>query len=169
MSPEKEDKNALENKRLNPQCRTVEIGVRHLREVTIYPLSLKDEKKLVELFTDAMTAIMNLQQQPDVAVASWLVTFISENLETLTNLVMPDENGTVTEEITNLQAAEIAEIIYETNFEPIVKKVQSLSGKINIPSLTERQSRRSSKTTDSTGSKTSSKKRSKKGESREDR
>jgi len=43
-----------ESKKLNPQITDVDIGVRDLRTIKIYPLSLKDEK----LFGDAFQKML---------------------------------------------------------------------------------------------------------------
>ena len=46
-----------ELKDLNPQIVDVEIGIRSLRKITLYPLSVTDQLKMSDLITKASAAV----------------------------------------------------------------------------------------------------------------
>lgn len=160
---------ASENK-LNPQVRTVTIGVRTLRKIKVYPLSLKDQLDLSDLIVESLqkyNEIVADTKKPDIQVlsevAEFVINLINENIDSLIDKVTDrEEDVNLLEQITNDQAFEIGQIIYEVNFSKLLKNVKSLFGEEPMPEqLLKRQSQRSAKST-ATNSKTSSIKATKK-------
>jgi len=133
--------------KINPQITTVEVGVRSLREVTIYPLSLADQTKSARIIAKAFQAVMEklallgelsedidsggsvaavAKQLSNVDVAEQVVTIIQDNLELILDLVT-DENEKITMvELTNDQFYTLVEIIYEVNYEKVSKNFIAL-------------------------------------------
>lgn len=146
-----------DNEKLNPQITHTEIGVRNLRNITIYPLSMAAELKLSDLITKVLQAVSKAQDQEDLEFVSVIVDLIKDNLGAMIEMVTDNEKGeTILSEITNLQAVELAEIIYDINFAGAIKKAIGLFEKVrSIGSPAERSLPQSVNNTVDTGSNTS--------------
>jgi ACT domain-containing protein len=92
--------------------------------------------------------------QSELGIATFMAEAIKGNM-TLLLKKATDEGEEVLTEITNMQATEIAEIIYEVNYESIVGKVRSLVEKIQSQFQSPKLSPSPSEDTDSTISPTS--------------
>ena len=131
--------------KLNPQIQTIEIGVRSLRAVEIFPLSLSDQTKTARILAKAFQEVMgrlssfeeskedgdgNLvsiaAQLSDIDVVEFIASAIQDNLEIILKLVV-DENETISmDELTNEQFYELAEIVYVVNYEVASKNFVTL-------------------------------------------
>ena len=49
-----------EDRKLNPQIRIVEVGKKDLREVSIYPLSMKDQTDLSDIISEGLSAFFEM-------------------------------------------------------------------------------------------------------------
>jgi hypothetical protein len=114
---------------LNPQITTTVIGIRSLREINIYPLSMADQLEVTDLVAGAIKGYIMEGDQSELGVATFVAEAIKQNMTLLLEKAT-DEGKEVLSEITNVQATEIAEIVYEVNYESIVGKVRSLVEKI---------------------------------------
>lgn len=121
-----------DQKRLNPQITETDIGVRSLRTITIYPLSMADQIKMTDLITEALKAFVLKKDEKDIAFVEFMVDLIKENMNRILAMVTdikPDED--LLGEITNLQASEIAKILYEVNYEGTIKNLKDLFEKVS--------------------------------------
>ncbi len=118
-----------DDQRLNPQINIATIGVRELREISIYPLSMADQLEVTDLVAAAIKGYVEAGDQSELGVATFVAEAIKKNVSLLLKKAT-DEGEEVLAEITNMQATEIAEIIYEVNYESILGKVRSLVEKI---------------------------------------
>lgn len=157
MNPENE------SKRLNPQIREVEIGVRVLRSIKIYPLSMADQLKLSNAITTALKGFFAMGDQSDVAFVVYILEVIKKDMGTILELLTDEEDrngGPLLDDITNEQMTNIAEIVYEVNYKTLSKKVNDLlkrAPKGSLPPL-KRSLRGSSGNTQATDLKTSTEK-----------
>jgi len=117
-----------ENAKLNPQITDVEIGIRNLRKITIYPLSMGDQLKLTDMIIKALTAQVEKAGSTALSVA-FIVNVIHENIGKILGMVS-DEEESVLDELTNSQALEIAEILFDVNYGSVAKNFKSLSEKL---------------------------------------
>ena len=117
-----------EQQKLNPQITDVEIGIRNLRNITIYPLSMGDQLKLTDLIIKAITDQVGDGAGADLSVA-FIVKVIHENIGKILTMVS-DEKETVLYELSNLQAIAIADIIFDVNYGSVAKNFKSLSEKL---------------------------------------
>lgn len=148
-----EDKKMEKN--LNPQIHEVEIGVRGLRKVTIYPLSLGDQFKMSDLVKEVLIAFFNqVGDDPELSpeVASVFFELFKQNFPLLIGLIMKDEDPVkLQEEVTNDQFSNIVEMVWRDNFEVPAKKLKGLFKrelpKVDLSQL-ERPSPASADTTD---------------------
>ena len=154
------------DKRINPQIKSVEIGILKLRKIKIYPLSMADQLELTELINKTMKSFFESDRDGEdetLVFVSFIVKTIQENIGTILGFVSPNETPVkIMQEITNQQLSEIVRIVYQDNYEGPVKNVMSLFPTEKIQSVLERQSQRSVKDT-ITKLKTSTGKASKKG------
>lgn len=126
-----------DDQKLNPQIRKTQIGIREMREITVWPLSMADQLEVTDLIAAAIRGYIESGDQSELGVATFVAEAIKENV-TLLMKKATDEGDEVLQEITNLQAVEIAEIIYEVNFESLVGKVRSLVEKIQKQFLSQK-------------------------------
>ena len=126
---------------INPQVRSVTIGKRTLRKISIYPLSLGDQLDLTDLINQAVNSF--LQLSPDMSdeamiqFVAFVLKLIKENIDRLLEMIT-SEGVTILKEITNEQLMDIVEVVYKDNFEGPIKKARSLfpavKGQTEIPS-----------------------------------
>jgi len=126
-----------ELQKLNPQITEIEIGIRELRKVKVYPLSMADQLKLTDTITKAIAEQAHMLGQ-DIAVIAFIVKIIQENLGTVLSMATDEDGNAMLSEISNLQAAAIAGTVYETNYGIVVKNFNGLFGKLKALFLSER-------------------------------
>ena len=51
--PEKKKDKSVKVQDVNPQVKSIKLGVRTLRKITIYPLSVADQLELTDMITEA--------------------------------------------------------------------------------------------------------------------
>ncbi len=144
--------------KMNPQITTVEIGIRKVEIITMYPLSIADQFSMSELITEALQAFFNKkdstsddeqevvdlpEQMKDIEFVSFCIDLIQTNLVKILTLVT-DHTTTVKaskllDKITNDQMATIATIIYQMNYENSLKNAVGLFQKVmsNLPGKTQ--------------------------------
>jgi hypothetical protein len=145
--------------KLNPQIAEVPIGVRDLEMLKIYPLSMADQLELTDIVQQTINAYFTGEDQSDLAFAAFIVTVLKENLPRVLRLITDhttDRQVTaLMRKITNDQAVTIGEVVYRTNYETLLKNVNSLLDRVNAPSPARRPSLPSLNDTADTESKTS--------------
>ena len=126
-----------ENSKINPQAVEIEIGIRSLRNIIIYPLSIADQMKMTDLIAKAIAAFFEVEQdgldeeKKTMEFVSFIIELIKDNIGRILSFVT-DENDQdkLLGELTNGQLILIAEIIFITNFESISKNAVSLFKKV---------------------------------------
>lgn len=118
-----------EEKRLNPDIVEVDVGVRELKTLHVYPLSFRDQMEATELITQALQAITARQDSNDVEFVAGLLEVLKANMGRVLELVTdPEERGEdLLADLTNNQACELAEEIYRVNYEAIQKKIMAVA------------------------------------------
>lgn len=120
---------------LNPQIREVDYGVRSLRKLTIYPMSMADQKKFGSMFQEIIEEYLN--QTPDgpmnasdlLPFATMVLKLIGENIKELLKLITDlrdRELDTFFDEVTNVQMSNIINAVYEENFDTPSKNLTGL-------------------------------------------
>jgi hypothetical protein len=137
--------------RLNPQIKDVEIGIRNLRSIKIYPLSVSDQLTATNLVTSALQVFMTNKdvKNNDLLFVAFMLEQIRTNASEILKMVL-DENESpesVLKEMSNEQMMVIVKAIYEVNYESLSKNVKSLLEK-KKESVSERQSQQSVKSMD---------------------
>ena len=114
---------------LNPQIQSMEIGVKALRTVTFYPLSMADQFTLSDIITAAVEEYGSVEESSDVDIFKTIMSAIQDNLIVILNLITDDNEDVTLNELTNNQFADICEMIYSVNFESASGKFKSLFNK----------------------------------------
>lgn len=122
---------------LNPKIREVVIGIRELKKIKIYPLSVRDHLDAKEMVVDTLAALFNGYEDPknmeNTEFLSRFMTLLSTNLDKIIKLVTDSTEGDVLDDIDVEQAVEIGNIIYEVNYSflsktagPLIKKIKKV-------------------------------------------
>ena len=117
----------MSEKKINPQIREVNIGIRELRSISIYPLSMADQMKMVDLIKGIFGSVYEVTQKDAVSsveIADVVIEKIKEHLPKLLQYVTDEE--IFLEELTNFQFTEIVGHVYKDNFEDASKNVKGL-------------------------------------------
>lgn len=115
---------------LNPRICTTHIGLKELREITIYPLSVGMQAKTVELVTLLINRIADnsLEGLSDIELAEMFGGSIIENITKILEFVADPKDAVTVDEIDNTQMVEIISIIVKNNFGDSVKKLKAIWG-----------------------------------------
>lgn len=108
---------------LNPTIRELQVGIRKLRTIKIYPLSMHCQFELTEIIVEA---ISKFTQGEENAAVKELISLIQTNLRKILEFVTDEKPDELFKDMTNGQGVELAKIIYEVNYENELKNVQDL-------------------------------------------
>jgi hypothetical protein len=123
--------------RLNPNIKKVEIGVKELKEITIYPLSLADEIELTDVISKGFSLLSDEDSGNDRKLVMVVMNFIVQNLPKVLEYITEEKPEEVLADITNDQAFEIALIVFQVNFERSIKNFKDLVEKSKVTEQTE--------------------------------
>jgi len=121
---------------LAPASVKVVLGVRKLREIEIFPLSLADQ---IALSNKVAEELVNFRQWMDEGETATNVQFVSavsecirKNLDEVMGMITDSKpvGSCFIEEITNVQLVNIVTAIWDMNFEDAAKNFKDLSKKI---------------------------------------
>ena len=114
-----------------PSFRTIVVGIKDPQERKVYPLSWSDTRKIQTLIYYCFSKVVDSEIKDPVSIYQFIFETIYENLILVANLVLEGEDITG-EELSAAQATELANIVYDMNFEIIVKNLQSLLQKASM-------------------------------------
>lgn len=106
---------------LNPAIKEVTIGIRKLRKIKIYPLSMADQLTFSGTVIGSLVDMFSQRELPTITFASLIHKIISEKLGSLLVLIT-DDGEKLLSELTNEQAFQIAEIVYSVNYGTLEEK-----------------------------------------------
>jgi membrane protease subunit (stomatin/prohibitin family) len=120
-----------DSKKLNPQIRVFEFGIRELREMTIYPLSVADQFKLSDIIADAADKLakkqVNVNTMKNKDFVKLFMELFRENANKIIKLVTDDsKTNDYLAELTNTQLVELGDLIYVMNYESAAKNFMGL-------------------------------------------
>lgn len=108
-----------ENYNLAPDIRKTIIGIRKPKEITVYPVSIASENELLTEFVSLFSSFTDLSGVSDAELINTIKDSIFENIEQIITHVTEEEIDL--NEITNNQLLALGEIIFEVNFEVLLK------------------------------------------------
>lgn len=118
-----ESKTSLKN-----DIRKVTIGIKEPRDITIYPLSLQDQLDLLDRISE-YTQTFKDSDFSDITneqAIEFLKAVLIENLTLILSYVTTEKDRPELRELTNNQFYTLVEIIYEVNFEGVLKNSKNL-------------------------------------------
>ena len=119
-----------DNRTLNPDAVEIQVGVKTLRSVTIYPLSINDQMKLTDKFTEVIQEFGKFDRETmtNEDAVNFFKDFLSKNLpEFMEFVVNPEEQAVPTlDEVTNKQLGVIADTVFRINYEDLIKNFKDL-------------------------------------------
>jgi hypothetical protein len=119
----------LMSQSMNPRVRVLEVGIRTIRKIKIYPLSVADQFELSDSITEGIQLYAKEAGESLTAESvSKLIDLIRKKLPDILRLITPEEKNSkaLLKELDNYQLAEIAQIVFEDNYGEPVKKLVSL-------------------------------------------
>ena len=121
-----------EKKKINPQIADLEIGIRNLRTIKIYPLSLGDQLEMTDIITETAQKFFasreEIETKNDMDFAQFFVSILRDNIKKILGLITDETD--IMKEISNIQTVDLANLIYEMNYAESIKNAQSLFKKI---------------------------------------
>lgn len=115
---------------MNPSITSVEVGIRKLREVTIYPLSVHDQLKATEIITEVVNKFATFSGLEDAMVIDSIIKILRPNISAILKLVVDENEEISLSELTNPQLESIINIIFAANYKDVIKNSQDLLGKM---------------------------------------
>jgi hypothetical protein len=166
--PEKKKSKSVKVEEVNPQVKSVKVGVRTLRKVPIYPMSVADQLELTDMITEAVGVFFSMEAEKKteglpMEFIVFAVSLIKENMgEVITKITGEQDSDALLSDMTNEQMSEIVEIVYKDNFEgPFGRLVDMFQGEdeeTKVESILEKLQPQSAESTEPTDSTTSSEK-----------
>jgi len=115
---------------MNPDITSVEVGIRKLREVTIYPLSVGSQLEATEIIAKVVNSIAGFEGLDDSEVIEKFLGVLRTSLKQILNLVLDEKEEIDFHELTNPQLENIVNVLFDKNYRDIVKNSKDLVGKI---------------------------------------
>jgi len=109
---------------MNPDITTVKVGVRKLKEITIYPLSIASQLSATELIGEIVAKFASFEDVAEAEVVQIFLDILKDNVGKLLAFVTDEKIDL--EELTNPQLEAIVNVIYDCNYRGIVKNSKDL-------------------------------------------
>ena len=120
--PEKKKKIRIED--VNPQVKEIKIGLRILRKIKVYPLSVADQLELTDMITEAVGMFFSLDAEgkmkegPPMEFVVFVFELIKTNIgEIVTKVTGEEDSDTILSDMSNDQLTDMVSIVYRENFE----------------------------------------------------
>jgi hypothetical protein len=123
-----------ELEQLNPRAKTLTIGTRKLKNISIYPLSFADEGKFVDEIIQAFIRFMAIpeEERSNAVLITMANDLINTNIPKILSFIIDQEEiekafgagANILSYVDNDQLLDIVRVVYDQNFgESIQKKV----------------------------------------------
>lgn len=128
---------------VNPRIRELEVGIKEIRTIKIYPLSIADQ----EQFTDTIVSLFNeffveqgedgktkMEKMDNVEIIKTIFGEIKKHIRTLIKMTTNEDPNQMLNEMDTHQLSELVDIFWESNYaflsnNKVVKQLNSaLSG-----------------------------------------
>jgi len=116
------------------ETREMEVGIKNLKKITIYPLSFAAQKKFAGKIAELIEEFSKQAEDDEsstLKMVNLIIGLLEENIVEISNLVTEDDIDL--ENVTNDQILDLCTNIYEMNYEGAGKKVKKLME--NVKSL----------------------------------
>lgn len=113
----------------NKKIKQIEVGVRELRKVYVYPLSMQDQFDLVDRLSEVIQEVggnLNMETITNEEALTFMQNLIKDNLMVALEYVTDEDERPTLKELTNDQFFEFVDIIFSVNFEDAIKNFKDL-------------------------------------------
>jgi hypothetical protein len=117
----------MSERTLNPDIKEINIGIKEVHPIKIYPLSIQDQFDITNRLVDVISQFgdqTNFESNEDAL--KFLQEIITDNLSVILEYVTTEDDRPTFRDLTNNQCYEIAEVIFQVNYEAFVKNSQNL-------------------------------------------
>ncbi len=114
---------------LNPDIREIEIGIKEPRSLTIYPLSVRDQFVMSDLIASVLSNLSQSSEEnteDQMGFIKEIIVAIKQNIVQFLTFVVDEDPEDLLSELTNNQVFALAKVVYEVNYEGVVKNAQDL-------------------------------------------
>lgn len=121
-----------ENEKINPQAQILTIGIKSLRNITIWPLSVGDQISMSSIISKSAAEFFAKDEQSEAALFQFGLDKIIEHIKEILKLIL-DENEDADQVLRNMnndQLIGLAELIFQMNYERSVKNAKGLFERI---------------------------------------
>ena len=118
-----------ENLNRNKKIKKVEVGIRELRSVYVYPLSMQDQFDLIDRLAEVIEQFgsgFDKESITNEKALEMMQSLIKDNLMVILEYVTDEDERPSLKELTNDQFYEFAEIVFQVNFEDAIKNFKNL-------------------------------------------
>lgn len=115
-------------RQLNPQVRDLDVGIRELRTVKVYPLGVSYQLEMTDLLSEAIAGYISARANEDIDMASFIsfaIGLVRNNIDKFMG-ALTDDGPDLLSDMTNMQLSELLEIVIKENYEDPAKNFQSL-------------------------------------------
>ncbi len=114
-------------KKLNPEIKEIDIGTRELRTIKVYPLSANDQFQLANRLINSIDELSSVSDfKTNEEAIGFMENLITENLQVILEYAVDEEERPSFDEMTNNQIYEIANAVFEVNYEGFIKNFKNL-------------------------------------------
>ena len=117
------------SEKLNPEVVGIDIGVRHLRKVTFYPLSVGHQLKLTNMLESIFKELVTIEDGSDdstVAFFNNVLEIVKTNINLIVEMICDEDPEELLDDMSNSQLVEVVKYVYEANYEGPLKNLLSL-------------------------------------------
>ena len=142
---------------INPKVRKFTFGIDELQTVQMYPLSIANQKLVLQSIVDAYFELVGDSSKPEelknvryIDLAQKVKDVIFDNVDDIAKMVIRDFDSDISADMDNDQFVEFVKNVWEQNFENSLKNGMSLFNRITSVLPKKRQSNSSVNTTQDT-------------------
>ena len=117
---------------LNPDIRMLNVGKKALKEVEILPLSVRDQVKATKIIVGFIQDVATddaLETMQNIDAMGSIMKALETNIDDILDMVT-EEGNKLADDLTNNQLAELANHIFEVNYDGMIKNFKDLFGKV---------------------------------------
>lgn len=118
---------------INPEVKEIKYGKKELKTLTLYPLSIGDQFTVSDIITKIVQELITAKNEglatTDYTFLTAAMDLLKENIGKILVLISglaEEDSNAILNELTNSQLMEMIDIIWTINYEPNLKKGQSL-------------------------------------------
>lgn len=133
----------MANQDLMPIIREIQIGIEEVKEYKVYPLSVANFMELTEIIKEFIQAFIAEEAQADsrkhdAEMFPVLLEIFGKHINKIIHMVIRNAPEDITEQMTGAQLVGLAHIVYEANYEDILKNLKTLFPNIEGEGLTDK-------------------------------